>query len=194
MTKYVSPKIFFLWYLVLVGAPYAHAGGVPCVDGCCLPPQAVVGGEQLEFRGISTFRRWGFKVYTGALYVSPGASPRDAILSGVKKKLILCFHRSLTTDQFIEKSEEILGENPENSLERLRPQLTGMNKLYVPVKEGDTYAISYEPSSTTMRLFFNDRELGSFPDATFARAYFGIWLSKHSVSERFTEELLGVEE
>lgn len=153
-----------------------------------------VDGEELARRGMSTFRRWGFKVYTGALYVPAKERSRETILEGSKKKLILCYHRSVTADLFVEKSEEILGRNPKNSLAQMRAELDRLNSLYVSVKKGDRYAITYEPASTTMRLFFNDRELGSFVDPAFARAYFGIWLSDYSVSDRFTAGLFGDEE
>lgn len=60
-------------------------------------------------------------------------------------------------------------------------------------KEGDSYAITYNPAQGELCLFFNERLLGTITDPAFARAYFGIWLSDDSVSERFTDELLGRE-
>lgn len=169
----------------------ANAEDQTCSDDCCLASRVTVDGEELVRRGMSTFRRWGFKVFTGALYAPTGVTSREAILDGAPKKLILCYHRSLTIDQFIENSEDILDDNPNNDLEQMRSSLNRINSLYVPVKKGDTYAITYEPRATTMRLFFNERELGSFVDPSFARAYFGIWLSDYSVSERFTAGLYG---
>jgi len=68
-----------------------------------------------------------------------------------------------------------------------------MKSLYLPVEEGDSYAITYEPARGTLRLFFNERLLGQIADRSFAGAYFGIRVSDYSVSDGFTDELLGKE-
>lgn len=185
--------------LIVVGFACTGDGGAavadepPCAEDCCLPERTVVDGEELFRRGVGVFRYWGFRVYTGALYASISASSRERILGEMKKKLVLCFHRTVSTDQFIERAEDLLIKNPKNDINRLRPLLNRLNGLYVPVTKGDSYAITFVPGSATMRLFYNDRELGYFSDASFALAYFGIWLSDYSVSKRFTSELFGEE-
>jgi hypothetical protein len=70
-----------------------------------------------------------------------------------------------------------------------------MNNAYVGVKEGDRYAITYDPSTGTMTLFLNELEPGlvTIQNRSFAKAYFGIWLSEHSVGKQFTAELFGEE-
>jgi hypothetical protein len=119
------------------------------------------------------------------------ATSPDAALGEIPKKLVLRYHRSVTVDQFVEKSEETLEENPRLSLDQLRPFLSRMKSMYAPVKEGDAYAITYNPAQGALSLFFNERLLGTIDNPEFARAYFGIWVSDYSVSERFTDELLG---
>lgn len=161
-----------------------------CHDDACFFVQERVEDVLLPLRGLSTFRYWGLRVYTGALYISASATRQAARTGETPKKLILRYHRSVSVDQFVEKVEETLTQNPQLSLERLQPFLAQMNSFYVPVQEGDTYAISYTPSQGTLRLFFNDRLLGQIADRYFAHAYFGIWLSDYSVSSKFTNEIL----
>jgi hypothetical protein len=114
----------------------------------------------------------------------------------VKKKLVLCYHRSLSPKQFREKSQEVLEDSPGLDLNALEPHLSAINKAYVEVKEGDRYAITYAPSSGTMKLLLNDREPGlvAIKSASFAKAYFGIWLSEYSVGKDFTAALFGEQE
>jgi Chalcone isomerase-like len=176
----------------LVSPGRAEPSSTVCRDGFCFAAQEEFNGLSLPLRGVSTFRYWGFRVYTGALYTLPSATSTASVLGEVPKKLILRYHRSLSVDQFVEKSEETLGDNPHLSLEGLQPFLSRMNSLYVPVRKGDSYAITYDPTKTTIRLFFNDQLLGEITDRHFAGAYFGIWLSDHSVGEGFTNELLGI--
>jgi hypothetical protein len=75
----------------------------------------------------------------------------------------------------------------------LEPHLSAINNAYVAVKEGDRYAITYNPASGTMTLLFNEQELElvALQSPLFAKAYFGIWLSEHSVGRQFTAELFG---
>jgi hypothetical protein len=106
---------------------------------------------------------------------------------------VLCYHRSLSPDQFREKSLGVLEDTPGLDLATLEPQLSAINNAYVGVKEGDRYSISYEPSSGTMTLLLNEKEpaLITIQSPPIAKAYFGIWLSEYSVDKDFTDELLG---
>lgn len=184
---------FFALYTVIGLASVGVADSQPsvCHEGFCFAPEDKVDEVPLTLRGVSTFRYWGFRVYTGALYTPASATSSDAILGEVPKKLVLRYHRSLTVDQFVEKSEEALEQHPQLSLAQLRPFLVRMQSMYVPVEEGDAYAITYDPAKEELRLFFNGRLLGTSKGSSFARAYFGIWVSEYSVGERFTDELLG---
>lgn len=181
--------------MLMVLGPVTAGRAVPtpsvCHDDFCFSAEEQVDGVSLTLRGVSTFRYWGLRVYTGALYTPASKTSPDAILGETPKKLVLRYHRSVSVDQFVEKSEEALETDPELSLEQLRPFLSRMKSMYVPVKEGDAYAITYNPTQGALRLFFNERLLGTITDPAFARAYFGIWVSDYSVSETFTDELLG---
>jgi hypothetical protein len=196
--------LLFLWYLELNIPQYAYGQNSAnttapstdtpkCEHGCCFAPSTTLGGEKLLLRGVSSFRYWGFRVYTGALYAPPTAKTPDAVRGETKKKLILCYHRSLSPEQFQEKSQEVLEETPGLDPITLQPHLSVINSSYVGVKEGDRYAITYDPSSGTMTLSLNEREpgLAVIQSRSFAKAYFGIWLSDYSVGKQFTAELLG---
>jgi hypothetical protein len=167
-----------------------------CHNECCFAPTVELSGEILSLRGLSTYRYWGFRVYTGALYAPRVAQSREAVRGEVKKKIVLCYHRSLSPEQFREKSQEVLEDSPGLDLNTLEPHLSAINKAYVEVKEGDRYAITYAPSSGTMKLLLNDREPGlvAINSASFAKAYFGIWLSEYSVGKDFTAALFGEQE
>ena len=185
--------LVFTLLVVLGSATAGKAAPSPsvCRDDFCFSAEEQANGVPLTLRGVSTFRYWGLRVYTGALYTPASNTLPDTILGETPKKLVLRYHRSVSVDQFVEKSEETLEKHPELSLDNLRSSLSRMRSMYVPVKEGDSYAITYDPAQGALRLFFNERLLGTITDPAFARAYFGIWVSDYSVSERFTDELLG---
>jgi hypothetical protein len=164
-----------------------------CRDDVCFLVSEKVADIPLTLRGISTFRYWGFRVYSGALYVPASATVDSIVDEEIPKKLVLKYHRSLSVDQFIEKSQEALEKNPKVLEGEFQTSLSKMSSLYVPVQQGDSYTISYNPVDATMRLYYNDSWLGQIVDRKFARAYFGIWLSDYSVARDFTDELLGRE-
>ncbi len=188
--------IFFPWYARGEDGTkdLARSGDTAqCRHGCCFAPSVQLGDEMLVLRGVSTFRYWGLRVYTGALYAPAAAKTREAVLGEIRKKLVLCYHRSLSPEQFRDKSQEVLEDTPGLDLATFEPFLSAINDAYVGVQEGDRYAITYTPDSGVMRLLLNEREpeLVRIQSSAFARAYFGIWVSEYSVAKDFTAELLG---
>lgn len=197
-TAAIAFGVIFPWHAngqAGADSPTLSADTKRCEHGCCFAPSIKIGGETLSLRGVSSFRYWGFRVYTGALYAPTAAQTRDAVQGEAKKKLVLCYHRSLSPEQFQEKSQDVLEDTPGLDLSTLEPYLSRMNNAYVGVKEGDRYAITYDPSTGTMTLFLNELEPGlvTIQNRSFAKAYFGIWLSEHSVGKQFTAELFGEE-
>jgi hypothetical protein len=93
----------------------------------------------------------------------------------------------------MENSQDVLEKSPGLDLATLEPHLSAINNAYVGVKEGDRYSISYDPSSGTMALLLNEKEpaLMTIQSPSFAKAYFGIWLSEYSVDKELTRELFG---
>lgn len=187
---------FILCQLLLVGNVAAAAAETlkeqqECRGDCCFSEVAEVGGESLSRRGVATFRYWGLKIYSAAFYVPRSSLSRKEVEGEIKKKLILCYHRSISTDRFIENSEKVMRNNPDFTEKQLAPQLKQITDAYIAANEGDTYSITYEPFSSEMQLSFNEKELLKITNRDFARAYFGIWISEYSVGERFTDELLG---
>lgn len=166
-----------------------------CRGDCCFPAVADVGGDVLYRRGVATFRYWGLRVYSAALYAPVDSSystqSRETIAGEVKKKLTLCYHRSISIKQFAENTEEMLESNPAFIGKELKQQQKRIAEAYIPAEEGDTYSIVYDPQTGSMQLSFNEKEVIAIHSPAFARVYFGIWLSKYSVGERFTAELFG---
>lgn len=193
--RYLSLLIALLGLLNLPARSQPREAKQECRGDCCFPAVAEVGGDVLSRRGVATFRYWGLKIYSAALYAPNGASSslqsRETIEGEVKKKLTLCYHRSISIEQFVENTEEMLKSNPAFVGKGLEQQQKQIAEAYIPAEEGDTYSIAYDPQTGSMQLSFNDKGIVTIESPAFARVYFGIWLSKYSVGERFTAELFG---
>lgn len=163
-----------------------RAEGQRCLGVVCFDSAHELAGKPLPLRGISLFEYWSFDVYTGAFF-APSA---DAAVAPVHKKLVLHYHRSIEKEDFIKSTRSLMKKNPAVVLEQIEAECEQLFKLFKSVKAGDRYSIEYEPEKGTT-LSLNDKPLGTIAGEKFQAAMFGIWLSKHSVGGKFTEELLG---
>ena len=163
--------------------------GERCDAGDCFPEAVNVEGKVIPLRGISTFRYFGFQMYTAALYM-PSEIAKNDVLGDAPKYLVLHYHRSFTAATLRDNTEEILKKNPEVNLAVLKPELSKLYDSYRDVTEGDSYALSYVPGEG-MKLFLNGAPQVKFDGGDFAKAYFGIWLSRYGVGEDFRKRLVG---
>jgi hypothetical protein len=162
-----------------------------CVYGDCFNPSAVVGGVSLPIIGATRFRYLFLNIYSIALYGPAGTNTIDEILADVPKRLVLRYHRRFTRNQIVKGGLEMMKKNPEVNLSAIADAVSQMDALYMEaVHEEDEYEVSYVPGQGTS-LYFNEELRGTVSGADFARAYFGIWLSKTPIDEEMRDALLG---
>ncbi len=162
-----------------------------CIGGACFSTEHQVGELTLPLKGVSLFEYWSFDVYSAALYAPAEVKDIKGVLGDVPKYLVLEYHRGLERQNIIDNSEYILEKNPQNNMQSLRDRLKVLYENYNDVKDGDRFSMSYVPGKGTT-LYYNGKEKKTLPGVDFQQAYFGIWLSRTSVDEDFTQELLGV--
>ena len=76
-------------------------------------------------------------------------------------------------------------------IDRLRAKIDYHNSLYVDVKPGDRYSLTYTPGVGT-ELALNGTPLGVIEGADFAAAIFSLWLGENPYDKRFKDALLGL--
>lgn len=188
--KFILILISFLQFSNLALAEEAQRN---CIADICFAEQ--VSEKQLNLLQVAKFRYFGFKVYAAALYsagtqaevkrwIDTGESPKAVALT-------LHYFMDFTAEDFQKSGTQLIRENEEISFESVKAGLEKINSLYAPVKEGDQYTILFIPGEGT-KLLLNGVTRGVVPGDEFGRAYLGIWLSKTSVGESFTNTLLGL--
>ena len=149
-------------------------------------------GKNLRLTGVGLLRYWGFKAYTGALYLEEGASP-DAALSDTAKRIELEYFRAIKGEDFGPATDKSIAKNVDaQTFERLRPQIDHHNSLYRDVQPGDRYSLTYIPGRGT-ELALNDEPIGVIEGAEFAQAVFSIWLGSKPINDSFKKQILGLE-
>jgi len=146
----------------------------------------------LPLRGEATYTYWGFTVYKARLFVPADIVDVQQSLGKTPLRLELTYARDLKREDFIESGAVFMKDNKEIPFQTVSQQNEQMNALYQNVKEGDTYAIEFLPGKGTT-LYYNGEPQGMVPGDAFAASFLGIWLSRYSLKQSFTEELLGLD-
>ena len=148
-------------------------------------------GINLRLTGAGLFRYWGFKAYTGALYLEEGA-PVEAVLNDTAKRIELEYFRAIKGEDFGPATVKVIGKNVDaETLERLRPQIDYHNSLYEDVQPGDRYSLTYIPGRGT-ELALNGEPKGLIKGDEFAQAVFSIWLGPRPIDNSFKQQILGL--
>lgn len=189
-------KQFLLSLIVLLAAFTAQAEqpAKNCIADVCFPEQ--LSENRLKLLQVAKYRYFGFKVYAAALYSTSSQSEvKRWIDTGENPQavaLTLHYFMEFTPEDFRKSGTQLIRENDAISFDLVKAGVDKINSLYAPVKESDQYTILFIPGEGT-KLLLNGESRGVVPGDEFGRAYLGIWLSKVSVGESFTNTLLGVD-
>jgi len=161
-----------------------------CKSSFCFSKTALVGKDEIPLRNLARKDYLFFKLYFAALYLEDKIDGIEQLLGEVPKKLVFRYLRNIDGADVIKAADEVLKQNPEISLAPLQSRLDEINKAYANgIKEGDVFELDYIPSVGTM-LTINGKVFSTVPGSDFAKAYFGIWLSKYPLSEDFRDALI----
>ena len=151
----------------------------------------VANGKTLQLAGTGLLRYWGFKAYTGALYLEKEAAVDD-VLSDRAKRLELEYFRAIKGEDFGPATDKFIAKNVDAATyERLRPQIEYHNSLYEDVEPGDRYSLTYIPGRGT-ELALNGEPKGIIEGTEFAAAVFSIWLGSKPINNSFKNQILGL--
>jgi len=161
------------------------------VEGINFSNNYAAGNKNLRLTGAGLFRYWGFKAYTGALYLEEGASV-DEVLSDRAKRIELEYYRAIKGKDFGPATDKSIAKNVDaTTYERLRPKIDYHNSLYEDVRRGDRYSLTYIPGRGT-ELALNGEPKGVIEGADFAAAVFSIWLGPQPINNSFKKQILGI--
>ena len=177
-----------VWLEALAAMPKAKV----CREGACFSSRQAIGGTEVPLKGTALLEYLFFDVYSAAFYAEPSIDSSEEALASGRKAIVVQYHRRLEREEFIKSTEELLQNNPTVEVKEIRDELQQLYRMYRDVEAGDRYVAEYVTGhGTTLRL--NGMKQGTIPGEKFQRAYFGIWLSRYSVNQEFTEQLLGKE-
>jgi Chalcone isomerase-like len=157
-------------------------------------PTARISGlskQTLRLLGEGTFRYLGIKLYTASFYLDPQVREPHQALSDAPKRLVIRYLRDIPKKALIEAAEKNLRNNPSADLNAIKERVDHLHERYSDLKKGDVYELAYSKGRTF--LYHNGSLRAQIEGADFASAYFGIWLSEYSISQKLRKDLLGVQ-
>ncbi|MGD8702698.1 MAG: chalcone isomerase family protein [Desulfosarcina sp.] len=163
------------------------------VENVVFQKEVRVGDQSLELKGAGVLYYLRFiKAYVGALYVPPGTAP-DGVLADTPKRLEVEYFHALNGEDFGPATYKGLSKNlGQEAIDRMRDRIEYHNSLYVDVKPGDRYSLTYLPGIGT-ELALNGEPKGIIEGADFAAAIFSLWLGEYPFDARFKKSLLGLD-
>jgi hypothetical protein len=162
-----------------------------CTSKVCVPEKVRFNDTPLSLRGHALFRYYFFNIYVASFY-SEHAIPslNELFLEPGDKYLRLQYLRSITAQDFIDNSQDAISKNPDIDPEPIREELNSLYNAYEAVEKGDTYSLYFDQNKVTTCLFKNDVRKVCLEGEAFAKAYFSIWLSEHSMNNEFSKKLI----
>jgi hypothetical protein len=161
-----------------------------CKFDLCFPNAVKISDQVLPLRNIVKKKYLIFDVYVASMYLPANITKIDQVLGDFPKKLAFRYLRSLDGKRVIRLADDILEKNPELDLKPLQSRMQKINEAYVDgMNDGDLFELVYQPNRGTS-LIINGKEFCTIAGLDFAKAYFGIWLSKYPMSETFRDELI----
>ena len=142
----------------------------------------------LTLRGQARFRFFGLHVYDIRLW---SAAPVTAAhWQEQPLTLEIEYARSLDGAEIAARSLKEMRRQAPVSEAQAQAWLAEMQAAFPDVKAGDRISGSLEPG-VAAQFFVNGQRGRRIADASFARLFFGIWLSPHTSEPALREQLLG---
>jgi hypothetical protein len=135
--------------------------------------------DSMQLRGHGNVYYLSFiKVYKASLLTIKDADTLNILDPGISKCLKLEYDVSLTSENFIEGADTVLGRQySAEQLNTLQQEIEALHNAYQPVEKGDIYRLCYNSDNATTTLTLNGKDLVSITSQEFSSVYFGIWLS-----------------
>lgn len=154
--------------------------------------QKNIDGYTLTLRGTAVLRYMVFiKAYKGAFYLQKDKTADQALDEQAARSLDLHYFHAIEAQDFAKATEKMIKKNVSpDQFALLLPKIKQFNALYLDIKPGDRYTAAYTPRDGT-RLWLNDRLLGEVKGASFAAAFFAIWIGENPIDKTFRDQLLG---
>jgi len=181
----------------LLTAPPAATAAVPdsgrTINGVTLPGTIDVAGHTLTLSGGATRKKFVFKIYVAALYLTAPSTSADEILAAdAPRQMAMHFiSDKATKDKMCGAWNDGLKDNTPDPSAELQQQFSDLCGMMQDMKDGDVLTLTYVPGGgTTVAISGSDK--GTFAGKEFADAVLRCWIGpKPGPGNGFKKDILG---
>ncbi|MBF0111283.1 MAG: chalcone isomerase family protein [Desulfamplus sp.] len=162
-----------LLFMLIVSTPSVYGADNPKIaDKITLD-----GGKgELVLNGSGTRRKFGFKVYEGALYLQAKSTDSKKIVEADEPMAIaMLWKRDVPKDKTLEVFAEGFKYGAGANYDAQKSNIDAFLKNIVDAKEQDSWKYLYIPGEGTS-IYCNDKSVATIAGLDFKKALFSIWL------------------
>jgi hypothetical protein len=160
------------------------------------PNEVTVGGQKLILNGTGMRFRFGFRVYTAALYTPTKLTKNeDVIKPTVAKRLHLVAQRDVKSDDLGRLFSRGMEENmTKEEFSKIVNGVVRMGNIFAEAKQfakGDAIIVDVIPGTGFVTIFRGKQQGEPIKEPEFFENFFKIWFGKKPADEQLRRALLG---
>ncbi|MBS7806203.1 chalcone isomerase family protein [Variovorax sp. PCZ-1] len=160
------------------------------------PNEVTVGGQKLLLNGYGMRFRFGFRVYTAALYTPTKLTKNEDVLKpNIVKRMHLVAQRDVKGDEFGKLFTRAIEENmSKEDFSKIINGVIRMGNLFAEAKQfgkGDVILIDVIPGTGSLINFRGKQQGEPIKEPEFGQALMQIWFGKKPADEPLRKALLG---
>jgi Chalcone isomerase-like len=160
------------------------------------PNEVTVGGQKLLLNGYGMRFRFGFRVYTAALYLPTKTTKNeDVTKQTVAKRMHLVAQRDVKGDDFGKLFSRGMEENmSKEDFSKIINGVIRMGNIFAEAKQfskGDVILIDYVPGTGLITNFRGKQQGEPIKEPEFTENFFKIWFGKKPADDQLRKALLG---
>ena len=163
------------------------------IGGVNVPQTVTVENNQLVLNGAGIRKKFFFKIYVGALYLTTRQSNVDAILAdqGPKSIVMTFLYKEVETKKLVDGWNEGFANNSSaREINKLKERINRFNRMFATVHRGDEIRLDYLPDKGT-QVMINHSVKGIVEGEDFSRALLKIWLGPEPADSNLKDAMLG---
>jgi len=163
------------------------------VAGVSVPNTVNFDGVNLTLNGAGVREKYWMDMYAGALYLDKKNADANGIVNG-NQPMAIKLHivsKLISSDKMIDAVTEGFENSTNGKTSKISSEIAQFIGYFSEeIKQNDIFDMVYLPKDG-VKVYKNNKLLGTIKGADFKRALFGIWLSNNPADKNLKQSMLG---
>ena len=163
------------------------------VAGVSVPNTVNYDGVNLTLNGAGVREKYWMDMYAGALYLDKKNADANGIVNG-NQPMAIKLHivsKLISSDKMIDAVTEGFENSTSGKTSKISSEIAQFIGYFSEeIKQNDIFDMVYLPKDG-VKVYKNNKLLGTIKGADFKRALFGIWLSNNPADKNLKQSMLG---